>query len=270
MIRQKMNEDWIFKVGADNPLMEAVMNSEHAAKLIQLPHDAMIHETRNKEVVNGSQTGFYPGGNYTYIKKIAVPDEWENQSITFEFEGVYSNSKVFINDVYAGGCNNGYRNFYINANMYLKYGEENELKVAVNNTAIPNSRWYSGSGIYRDVNILRSDLLHIAIDGVKITTPEIDADFAVVVVETTLENEHRLPKTVKITTDILDADNHVVVSETKKVTVFEEDTTVVQRIAIKKPIIWDIDTPYCTTHAFESSKTDPYWTKNWFHWAFVT
>ncbi|WP_106449642.1 glycoside hydrolase family 2 TIM barrel-domain containing protein [Trichococcus alkaliphilus] len=244
MIRQKLNEDWIFKAGADNPLMEAVMNSEHAAKLIQLPHDAMIHETRSKEVANGSQTGFYPGGNYTYIKKIAVPEEWENQSITFEFEGVYSNTKVFINDVYAGGCNNGYRNFYINANMYLKYGEENELKVAVNNTALPNSRWYSGSGIYRDVNILRSDLLHIAIDGVKITTPEIDADFAVVVVETTLENEHRIPKTVKITTDILDADNHVVASETKKVTVFEEDTTVIQRIALKKPILWDIDTPY--------------------------
>lgn len=243
MLRKKFNVQWHFMKGSDNPLVDGVMNVSQAEKEVLLPHDAMAYEERNSTVISGSQSGFYPGGSYSYRKEFAVPKEWAERTTVFEFEGVYTNAKVFINGSYAGGCTNGYRNFYIPADMFLKYGETNELKVTVNNTAQPNSRWYSGSGIYRDVNILQSSRVHVVIDGQKITTPVIQQDLATVVVETPVVNEGCLPKEVTIETEILDNDNQVVASESTQVTIFSEPINIFQRMSIKAPSLWMIDSP---------------------------
>ena len=150
--------------------------------IVDVPHDAMIHETRDPSSAGGSAHAFFPGGLYTYEKAFYVPEAWRRQTVIFEFEGVYRNSKVLINGHEAGGRPYGYLNFFVQADDYLAYGQENTIKVIVDNQDLPNSRWYTGSGIYRPVHLLTGSRTHIGPNGIKVTT--ISTEPAVIRVET--------------------------------------------------------------------------------------
>jgi len=139
-------------------------------EMVDLPHDAMIHEQRDPESEGGGAIGFFTGGVYIYEKTFFVPQEWIDKCVIFEFEGVYKNSKVYINDEEAGGRPYGYSNFYVRADRFLRYGQENTIRVIADNSKLPNSRWYSGSGIYRPVKLIVGNKTHIELDGVKIST----------------------------------------------------------------------------------------------------
>ncbi len=143
---------------------------EEQVKAIDLPHDAMICEKRDPNSLSGSAGAFFPGGVYIYEKKFTAPDTWREQCVTLQFEGVYKNSKVYLNDEEIGGCAYGYSQFFVKADGHLRFGAENTLKVIADNQDMPNSRWYSGTGIYRPVWLLLSNRHHIDIQGVKITT----------------------------------------------------------------------------------------------------
>lgn len=159
MERKDFNYQWTFyKQGSKD------------MQVVNLPHDAMIHEPRTPDSPGGSACGFFPGGVYIYEKVFMVPEIWIEKCITFAFEGVYKNSKVYINGKEAGGCAYGYSNFYVSADSFLKYGNENTIKVIADNSQMPNTRWYSGSGIYRPVFILIGNKSHIEPDGVRIST----------------------------------------------------------------------------------------------------
>jgi beta-galactosidase len=142
----------------------------HHWQAVDLPHDAMIHEPRLPESAGGSALGFFPGGVYVYEKTFPVPVDWREKCLTFEFEGIYKNSKISINGQAAGGRPYGYSRFFVQADPFLKYGEENSLSVTADNSQQPNSRWYSGSGIYRPVHLHVANKTHIELDGVKIST----------------------------------------------------------------------------------------------------
>ena len=244
MIRKKFNDDWMVMEAADNPMMEALRGNNGEVKKITLPHDAMIHEARTKDTPAQMQSGFYPGGKYTYIKKWDVPKEWENETVTLEFEGVYGETKVFINGDYAATNHYGYSNFYVEADSFLKYGEENVIKVNVNNTMQPNSRWYSGSGIYRNVNLLKASLLHIAIDGVKITTPEVDEKTAVIVVDAKIKNEFKGTRKIQIMTEITDVKGHKAAEDVMHACVYQfDEINVRQRIPVYNPQLWSPENP---------------------------
>ncbi|MDR0375561.1 MAG: DUF4982 domain-containing protein [Treponema sp.] len=139
-------------------------------KVVDLPHDAMIHEKRDSQSPSGSAGAFFPGGVYEYEKTFFVPEDWAEKSVSFRFEGVYKNSTVYINGREIGGCAYGYSQFYVYAKDALDYGRENTVKVIARNDDQPNSRWYTGSGIYRPVWLLLSGKSHIDIDGVKVST----------------------------------------------------------------------------------------------------
>jgi hypothetical protein len=140
------------------------------SECVDLPHDAMINETRDPQAVSGSAGAFFPGGVYEYEKSFLVPNDWAEKSVTFKFEGVYKNSKVYLNGEETGGCAYGYSQFYVHADKLLRYGKENCIRVVARNDDQPNSRWYTGSGIYRPVWLLLSGKSHIDIDGIKIST----------------------------------------------------------------------------------------------------
>lgn len=248
MIRKKWNDSWLIEEASANSLM-ATFGGASPGKVICLPYDAMIHEKRTQETKNAHQTGFYPGNVYTYKKKFLAPKEWENKTVTLEFEGVYMNSMVYINGDYAGGHPHGYTNFYVCADDFLKYGEENEVKVVVNNSMELNSRWYSGSGIYRNVNILVGNLLHIKTDGIRITTPMADQDTATVVVDIALENQMKCKKQILVLTKIIDADGNIVAQEKTPITIFGGTIeNLRQRILVDHPNLWDCDNPYLYTY----------------------
>ena len=114
---------------------------------VTLPHDAMIHETRKADNPSGSAQAFFPGGSYVYEKKFEKPDA---EHIVFQFEGVYQNAKVYINGHEAGGAPYGYIPFFVCADSLLVDGE-NVIRVECDNLNQPDSRWYTGAGIYRPV-----------------------------------------------------------------------------------------------------------------------
>lgn len=137
---------------------------------VTLPHDAMIHEQREPNEAGGSAHGYFPGGVYVYEKDFTAPAEWVNKTVFIEFEGVYRNSTIAINGKNAGGRAYGYVPFCICADGLLNYGGENTITVTVDNSQLPNSRWYTGSGIYRPVNLIVGNKTHIGWQGVQIST----------------------------------------------------------------------------------------------------
>ena len=141
---------------------------------IDLPHDAMFYEKRSSKSKGKGNTGWYPGGDYEYEKDFFIPAEYKEKHIIFEFEGVYRNSSVFINGQKVSYRPYGYTNFYVEADSCLNYGDNNVIKVIAMNSDQPNSRWYTGSGIYRPVHMYVMEQKHILMNGIRITTLSID------------------------------------------------------------------------------------------------
>lgn len=240
MLRRNFNHDWTY-VKDDKTLMTS--GTETPVK-IDLPHDAMIREQRDAKNPSGNSGAFYPGGNYLYEKKITVPAEYEGKQMFLEFEGVYRNARVYVNGAYAGSCTNGYRKFLVDMTPYLNYGEENIVSVSVCNGDVPNSRWYTGSGIYRPVNLMVGDRVHMLADGLKIRTPEVAEDVSLV--ETELHYGNRSVKTRKVyfETTITDEQGNSVAVEATPVTIFPgRMQKVYQRIYIRDAKLWSVTHP---------------------------
>lgn len=167
-------------------------------KTVTLPHDAMLAEPRTALSAGGTNTGWYEGYDYEYRRTLTVPGNELADTHILEFEGVYHNAEVWLNGQKAAFRPYGYTNFYVDCAPYLHAGE-NELRVIARNADQPNSRWYSGAGIYRPVQLWTAGGAHIALNGVKIRTLSLDPAVVEVRVKTTA------PGTVRLTVDDLPA-----------------------------------------------------------------
>ena len=155
-------------------------NGDRTRKKITLPHDAMILEKRNPNCDNSYNSGYYPGGKYIYEKEFEIQKQDDNEKVFIEFEGVYRDCEVYLNGELVGSNNYGYSNFYIDLSSKILFDKLNHLKVVVDNSKTPNSRWYSGSGIYRDVNLYVGCKNHLSYNPVKITTVDVNKNFAMI------------------------------------------------------------------------------------------
>ncbi|MCM1424932.1 MAG: glycoside hydrolase family 2, partial [bacterium] len=126
-------------------------------KAVDLPHDAMLEERRDASCRNGVNSGYFPGGKYTYEKTFEINSEDRDKKIVLHFEGVYQNCTVSVNGKQAGAHKYGYTAFDVDISDAVQAGE-NRLRVDVDNSLEPNCRWYSGSGIYRPVSLLIDEL----------------------------------------------------------------------------------------------------------------
>ncbi len=241
MIRQNFNNGWQMTSGSGG-MMDMMRGGGANSVAVQLPHDAMIHETPAAENVSGSQTGFYPGGQYTYTKTLDVPAQWEGKDVLLEFEGVYMTAMVYVNGSHAATNLYGYSGFYVKVDDLLRYGGPNEIKVIANNPA-PNSRWYSGSGIYRSVNLLIGNEVHILPDGVRATTRLAKEEEAIVEIETRLVNLTRTRQKIALKTTLSFA-GEIVKEDQISVQLFSQDQeTLRQNLHIAAPKLWNVDTP---------------------------
>ena len=160
-------------------------------KTVTLPHDAMLAEPRTALSAGGTNTGWYEGYDYEYRCTLTVPENELADTHILEFEGVYHNAEVWLNGQKAAFRPYGYTNFYVDCAPYLHAGE-NELRVIARNADQPNSRWYSGAGIYRPVQLWTAQGPHIALNGVKIRTLSLDPAVVEVRVKTTAPGTVRL------------------------------------------------------------------------------
>lgn len=194
MEKKRFNQNWYFwKDGC-----------EHQKQAVILPHDAMILEDRQPDMENGSASGYFPGGKYWYSKTFFGGEEFRDQTAVLEFEGVYMNATVWLNREKVGGWIYGYTNFLVDITDRIRLGEENTLLVCADNSMQPNARWYTGSGIYRPVNLWIGGKCHIAPLGLRVKTVSVDP----AVIEVAVQLENAGPET-NVEYEIWDADRCV-------------------------------------------------------------
>lgn len=207
------------------------VGEETVKREVMIPHDAMISEKRTEDSAGGINTGWFEGYDYIYEKEFEIPDEYEKQEISFEFEGVYHNAEVYLNGEKAACRPYGYSNFYIDADPYLKCGEKNQIRVIAHNADQPNSRWYSGAGIYRPVWMYVRPKQHILRNGIRVRTLRVDP----AVIEA--EVNTNAPGKVKLEV-IADAGSDVIIAAE-----IHTDGKLVKQFEIPDAKLWSVNTP---------------------------
>lgn len=256
MIRQSFNTDWRVEKNGSNPLASAFLGKSNMQP-VHLPYDAMIHEERTPDTPNGAQTGFYPGGTYVFEKSFTAPEAWRGRPVFLCFEGIYQTADITVNRFPACRSVNGYAESTIELTPYLRYGAENIVRVVADNSLMPNSRWYTGSGLYRGVRLLVGNAAYIPQDGVRVTTREIGPDFADV--EVTAAVQSFAAETLRITVkNALTHGGQTAAEDSQQLLLRPgERQTVHFRYCLPSPALWSPDTPelyVCTTRLLDGAE----------------
>lgn len=242
MIRENFNANWSVEKASKDSRMNSFLGKTETKK-VHLPYDAMIHEERNPDTPNGAQTGFYPGGEYIYQKHFDAPEIWRGRPVFLAFEGVYQIAYVYVNGILVCKNVNGYSDFTVELTPYLYYGKDNLIKVIADNSQMPNSRWYTGSGIYRNVHLLVGNRVFIKSDGVRISTREIGNDYANIEVEAELKNHSTETERICIVSTIC-RDQEDVTSDKKQVIIRPGETQKFSfQYCIENAVLWSVESP---------------------------
>ena len=241
MEKIKFNEGW--KVWKDSDPFELVFRIPDDAKEVELPYDAMFHEAQQHEAVNGGYTGNIDAGEYKYYKRFFVPEEDRNGHVMLQFEGIYRNASVFVNQSRAGECAYGYTDFTVDIGDYLKYGAWNDILVTVK-CGTRSSRWYSGAGIYRDVWLVRGGSLYVKPCGLRMTTLDVEEDGALAGISARIHNDSLSAGTVQVNVRIQDMDGSLVANHTYPVRIRSRQTLELRKnIYIDHAKLWEESTP---------------------------
>ncbi len=246
--KNKLDFNWKFNLG--NILgAENLHYDDSGWRTIDLPHDWSIEGNFDQSNPTDWNGGYLPAGVGWYRKHLNLPETQKDKKVFIEFEGVYCNSDVWINGHHLGNHPYGYTSFFYDITPYLNYGnQENVIAVRVDNSAQPNSRWYSGSGIYRHVWLITTDKLHVAHWGTYVTTPEVSAAFAKMKLEIDIKNEYADAKEFSLVTTIIDQRGDKI-TEVKVNHVLEanSENKFIQETGINDPRLWSPDHPYLYT-----------------------
>lgn len=242
MRKENFNHGWMFKKSGNGWTDDM---KEDGIKKITLPHDAMIYEKRNADNPAGAACGYFPGGNYEYTKILKTSVEEKGKTFILLFEGIYNRGWVYVNGTLAGSVQSGYDELKVDITPYLFWGEDNQISVKVINADVPNSRWYTGSGIYRPVTIYTGEAIRVDVDGVHISTPQVGNDISEVLVRTDIICDKNTRENVNVKAEITTETGEIVaVSTTPVVLAARENIPVTQHLYIKNPRLWSIDSPY--------------------------
>ncbi len=241
------DSDWKF-IRNDIAGAEATDFDDASWHSLDLPHDYSIENLPgtkmpfDSKAISGVHGGFTTGGTAWYRKTFDVSTDWKGKVVELLFEGVYMNADVWINGKHIGKNYYGYIPFHFDITNYLTSGK-NVIAVQVKNEG-RNSRWYTGSGIYRHVWLKMLEPVHIIEDGVYITTPTVTSQNALVSVETFITNKSVKPKPARIITEIVNSDGVIVATKENDRMLVAGDTVVVsQQFAVRYPALWSPDSP---------------------------
>lgn len=239
------NKEWKFYLG-DAPGASEPDYNDAEWRNLNLPHDWSIEGDFNKDHPATPGGGALPGGIGWYRKIFTISEQDKDKLVFIDFDGIYQNSEVWINGHYLGKRPYGYISFRYELTPYLIYDDEkNVLAVKVDNSKQPNSRWYSGSGIYRNVWLVITDKVFVDHWGTFVTTPRIDEKSALVSVLTTVKNALPQTQVIKLKTDITDEDGNIVASYVSDEEVLNNTSKeILHEIEVNNPELWSIENPY--------------------------
>ena len=234
------NSGWKFLKG-DVPNGQSLTFDDSGWRNLDLPHDWSIEGPFSKD--NSSCTGYLPGGIGWYRKSFPVSGAMGNKKFFISFDGIYNNSEVWINGTHLGKRPNGYISFQYDLTPYLKFGTNNLIAVRVDHTDDGDSRWYTGSGIYRDVKMISTDPVHLGQWGISNTTPEVTAEKGVLSVNSTIINETDRTAKLKVVNTLWHGSTVAGKVSVNIVLPAGAEMPVNQVINVIKPELWDVDAP---------------------------
>lgn len=243
--RRKFNFDfdWNFHLGDFADAKNVNFDTANWRQL-NLPHDWSIEGKVEKNNPSGNDGGYFPTGIGWYRKRFFVPKSQGGKKTTIYFEGVYMNAEVFINGKSLGVRPYGYSSFAFDLTPHLRYGSANVIAVRVDNSKQKNSRWYTGSGIYRHVWLLTSNHVHVKHWGIKFSTKQLLNGKAQTMVQTTVVNETAMTKQIWLTTSLVDRSGKSAGVSSKMITITPNSSReFLQEITVKNPLLWHVSRP---------------------------
>lgn len=249
MRSQNIDQDWEFQHGLYGGFPDP--QKKQAIRKLNLPHDYMIESNVDKKAAGGPASGFYTEGVASYTKLLEIPQDWQQEVVYLRFDGVMMNATVDINGSKAALQHNGYIPFAVNITPYIYFGKSNRVTVTVNPSMQPNSRWYSGAGIFRSVELLHMPKLHIANDGIFGYAKEIECDaqgnpvLAYLHTEIEIQNETLENKIAMVEVFLTkDGSEKVLLSRKQKMQInpCAADTAYLN-LTLEHPVLWDTNAP---------------------------
>jgi beta-galactosidase len=235
--------DWKFSLNGDSAAVNPAFD-DTSWRTLDLPHDWSIEAAFDEHAAAGVGGGALPGGIGWYRKKFAVSTADKEKKVFIDFDGVYWNSEVWINGHHLGKRPNGYISFRYELTSFVNTDKENVIVVKVDNSSQPNSRWYSGSGIYRHVWLVKTSPMYIVQWGTYITTPSINEKEAKVVIETRFRNATGKVQKLSLLTELYDKSGSKVAEAKTNANVSRDSMQkIVQDVMVLRPELWSVEKP---------------------------
>ncbi|MGE8244165.1 MAG: glycoside hydrolase family 2 protein, partial [Sphingobacterium sp.] len=240
-VAQRINADWQFQLETAGAGQSATALNEQAWKSVRLPHDWGVKYPLSPNLA--SATGYLPGGIGWYRKQLAIPAEDQGKKIFLYFEGVYNRSEVFVNGKSVGKRPNGYVSFSYDISPYIEFGKENTIAVKVDHSKSADSRWYTGSGIYRDVWVVKANQVHLDQWGVY-AYPELKGGKGVLNTEITVVNSSSLRSPVTVQQELIDAEGRLIEKKSGQLTIAAADKARLDlKLTASNPKLWSLTQP---------------------------
>lgn len=245
--RLDFTADWAFRLGDDTTAARAEYDDADW-RMLNLPHDWAVEGEFSRDNPSGTGGGALPGGVGWYRKTFTADKADQGKRLRIDFDGAYMNSTVYINGHELGTRPYGYISFSYDLTPYIKWGEKNVVAVRVDNAEQPNSRWYSGCGIYRNVWLTKMNPVHVAQWGTYVTADEVSKNSARLTVRTTLENEQATDAPLELLSQLIDENGKVIGNASTRLTVEQgKQLEAAQEIHVENPELWSVDRPYLYT-----------------------
>ena len=243
-----IDEKWTFRRGFMDSL-GAIKGS--SGEVVNLPHDGMISSPVDKDAIPLYDSGYFKGEVCNYTKYINIPEEWRSRSFGLYFDGAMMNATVEVNGSKVGLQHYGYVPFYVDLTNKVTFGEENRITVHLNTSMMPNSRWYTGTGLYRGAYLLDAPKVHIIPNGIYVFTKEVTDTKAYIEAQVEVANELSETHLVQVEVYLIpeneytlgNTDNYV--TKAKRVIQVNGGAAETAKIAVnlENPMLWDIDEP---------------------------
>lgn len=238
---QKINNGWKFSLSDAKDAQKNEFDDQKW-KTVQIPHDWSVQEQLSPTLA--SSTGYLPGGIAWYRKNLQVPAEKKAEKVYIYFEGVYNRSEVFINGTSLGKRPNGYISFMYDVTPYVQFGKDNVIAVRVDHSLSADSRWYTGSGIYRDAWVVYANPTHIAQWGVYAVSKNVSSKQATVAVEVELVNTSKSASKLTVQNELVSPEGVVVAKSSSKINIAAaQNAKINTELKVKKPSLWNLVNP---------------------------